>query len=66
MTADLERSWDTVSYRGSWVFAEIMRQISTDYAGAPDVRDMDLDELIWWYDGLRGQLREHFKLAAKK
>ena len=52
--------------RGIWVFHEIIRQITTDYPGLPDPREMDVDELIWWYDGLRDSLKAHYKNVNKK
>ena len=37
-------------------------QICLDYStGIPDVRSMTVDEIAFWYDGLRATLRERTK-----
>lgn len=39
----------------------MIRQISMDYPGLPDVREMTLDDIEFWYDGLRESLKKHYK-----
>lgn len=34
----------------------MMQQIALDYAGAGDIRAMDLYEIRFWYEGLRPSL----------
>lgn len=41
------------------VFREMIVQVCMDYPGLPDVRSMDVDEIAFFYDGLRPALRKH-------
>jgi hypothetical protein len=40
------------------VLKEMILQICRDYNGLPDVRTMDEDEIMFFYDGLRAELKE--------
>ena len=43
------------------VYGEMLQQICLDYGGLPDVRRMTLSEVRFWYDGIRGILRDRTK-----
>ena len=43
------------------VYREMLIQISLDYAGLPDPRDLTLSEIRFWYDGLRETLKQRTK-----
>lgn len=40
------------------VITEMFLQITLLYPGLPDPRTLDLDEIEFFYDGIRGQLLE--------
>lgn len=43
------------------VYAEMLLQISRDYAGLPDVRTLKASEIRFFYEGLRGELKKYTK-----
>ena len=43
------------------VYAEMLLQICRDYPGLPDPRTLQAREIRFFYDGLRGELKEHTK-----
>jgi hypothetical protein len=43
------------------VITEMFLQICLSYPGLPDPRTLDLDEIEFFYDGIRGQLIEDTK-----
>jgi hypothetical protein len=43
------------------VVTEMFLQICMSYPGLPDARTLDLDEIEFFYDGIRGQLIEDTK-----
>ena len=46
------------------VYTEMFLQILRDYPSLPDVRTLKAHEIRFFYNGLRGELKEHTK--AKK
>ena len=39
------------------VYSEMLLQIAREYPGLPDPRTMELEEIRFFYNGLRGDLR---------
>ena len=44
-------------------YREMLLQCARDYAGLPDARTLTIGELVFFYDGLRAELRKHTRLA---
>ena len=40
------------------VYSEMLLQVSREYAGLPDPRSLTLEEIRFFYSGLRGDLRK--------
>lgn len=40
-------------------YREMMLQCARDYAGLPDVRTLTIGEIVYFYEGLRAELRKH-------
>jgi hypothetical protein len=52
--------------RGSsakFAYKEMLLQCARDYPGLPDARSLTLTEIVFFYSGLRAELRKH--TAAK-
>ena len=47
------------------VYTEMLLQICRDYAGLPDPRTLESAEIRFFYDGLRGELKQHTKPKTK-
>jgi hypothetical protein len=47
------------------VYTEMLLQVAREYPGIPDPRTMTLDEIRFFYTGLRADLREMTKRKAK-
>ncbi|UGC98016.1 hypothetical protein [Oceanospirillum phage vB_OsaM_PD0307] len=58
MTVELVRGGRSVTCRGVTAAQTAMFQIMRDYAGLPDVRALKLSEILFYYDGLRGELEQ--------
>lgn len=43
------------------VYREMLWQICRDYPGLPDPRSLTVEEICFFYEGLRAELREHTK-----
>lgn len=43
------------------VYAEMLLQICRDYPGLPDPRTLTVDEIVFFYNGLRTELKKHTK-----
>ena len=43
------------------VYTEMLWQISRDYPGLPDARTLRANEIRFFYEGLRSELKEHSK-----
>lgn len=43
----------------------MLLQICADYPGLPDARALTIDEILFFYNGLRTQLREHTRQKAE-
>lgn len=43
------------------VFKEMLLQITRDYSGLPDIRSLKIDEILFFYEGLRQELKETTK-----
>lgn len=43
------------------VYSEMLIQISRDYSGLPDVRTMKVSEIVFFYNGLRAELKQYTK-----
>lgn len=41
------------------VYGEMLRQIARDYNGLPDARTLTASDILFFYDGLRAELRAH-------
>lgn len=61
MTATLIREGREVKEKGAWIYQEMILQICMNYTSIPDVRTMDLDEIEFFYDGLKSILKETTK-----
>ena len=48
-----------VTKRGLDFYAEKHRQICMSYNVLPDPLEMSLDDINYWYDGIRGDLKKH-------
>jgi hypothetical protein len=42
-------------------YREMTLQIARDYPGLPDVRTLTVVEVVFFYDGLRPELKKHSK-----
>lgn len=47
------------------VYTEMLIQICRDYPGLPDPRTLTIDEVVFFYSGLRRELREHTRPKPK-
>jgi hypothetical protein len=47
------------------VYTEMLLQVSREYPGLPDPRTMTLDEIRFFYNGLRNDLRNATQRKAK-
>jgi len=43
------------------VYREMFLQICRDYPGLPNARDLKAKEILFFYEGLRPELKEHTK-----
>jgi len=43
------------------VYSEMLLQVARDYSGVPDVRTLRAHEIVFFYNGLRGELKAHTK-----
>jgi hypothetical protein len=50
----------------SAVYGEMLLQISMDYPGLPDPRTLSMSQIRYFYDGLRGALKERTKPPKTK
>lgn len=44
---------------GPIVYREMLLQICRDYPGLPDPRTLSVDEIVFFYHGLRAELKRH-------
>ena len=58
MTVELVRGGRSITCRGITAAQSALLQIARDYAGLPDVRALKLSEILFYYDGLRGELEQ--------
>lgn len=60
----LWNDWKTgaVVHVAEVVYGRMLRQICLDYPGLPDPRTMTVEEIVWFYDGLRPMLRKHTRV----
>ena len=58
MTVELVRGGRSITCRGITAAQSALLQIARDYAGLPDVRELKLNEILFYYDGLRGELEQ--------
>lgn len=40
-------------------YGEMLRQIARDYSGLPDARTLTIPEIVFFYEGLRPELKKH-------
>lgn len=40
-------------------YREMLRQVARDYAGLPDARTLTIAEIVFFYEGLRPELKKH-------
>lgn len=43
------------------VYREMMYQVARDYSGVGDVSNMRVSEIVFWYEGLRPEIKEYTK-----
>jgi hypothetical protein len=43
----------------SQTYTEMLYQIARDYPGLPDPRTLTVPEIVWFYDGVRPELKKH-------
>jgi len=43
------------------VYTEMLLQVTRDYSGLPDVRTLKVHEILFFYEGLREELKTHTK-----
>lgn len=58
MTVDLVSKGRSKHCRGITAAQTALLQVARDYAGLPDVRELKLSEILFYYDGLRGELEK--------
>jgi hypothetical protein len=56
-----DRKTKAVVHTATVVYREMIRQICRDYSGLPDVRTLTVEEIVFFYDGLRPELKEATK-----
>jgi hypothetical protein len=54
---------DVRGHSAQVVYKEMLLQVARDYPGLPDPRSMTLTEIVFFYSGVRPELRKH--TAAK-
>ena len=64
MTVELVRGGRSITCRGITAAQSALLQIARDYAGLPDVRELKLSEILFYYDGLRGELEQRTALRS--
>jgi len=42
-------------------YKEMLLQIARDYPGLPDARTLSVPEIVFFYEGLRPELKKHTK-----
>ena len=58
MTVELVRGGRSITCRGITAAQSALLQIARDYAGLPDIRELKISEILFYYDGLRGELEQ--------
>jgi len=46
-------------------YREMLLQCARDYAGLPDARTLTIGEIVFFYEGLRPELRKHTRVAPE-
>lgn len=44
---------------GAATYSEMMLQVTRDYAGLPDVRTLTVEQIVFFFEGLRPELRKY-------
>jgi hypothetical protein len=44
-------------------YREMLLQVARDYPGLPDARTLTIGEIVFFYEGLRPELRKHTRPA---
>lgn len=44
-------------------YKEMLLQVARDYAGLPDARTLTVGEIVFFYEGLRPELKKHTRPA---
>lgn len=52
---------DRATHTAFNVYPEMLRQVCRDYATLPPLRTMSIEEVIFFYDGLRPELKRATK-----
>lgn len=47
------------------VYTEMLYQVCRDYRGLPDPRTLSIGEIVFFYEGLRRELKAHTKPKGK-
>lgn len=53
-----DRETGAVQHTAANVYREMLLQICRDYPGLPDPRTLTVDEIVFFYDGLRPELHK--------
>ncbi len=49
---------------GAATWREMLLQVARDYPGIPDPRTLAVSEIVFFYNGLRAELKKHTKPKA--
>jgi hypothetical protein len=50
---------------GKETWREMLTQVARDYPGLPDPRTLTVPEIVFWFEGLRPELKRHTKPKAE-
>jgi hypothetical protein len=56
-----DRKLERGEHRLAPVYSEMIRQVCRDYSGIPDARTLSLSEIRFFFEGIRGELKQHTK-----
>lgn len=51
---------------GAQTYTEMLLQIARDYPGLPDARTLTIAEIVFFYEGLRPELKRHTRPKGSK
>ncbi len=53
-----DRKARRVTHTATAVYGEMLLQVCRDYSGLPDPRSLTVEELVFFYSGLRAELKQ--------